>query len=240
MDAIVDDGFFETLPESLRPAHDVLRNYGFYIGSTPIERLSLLEAATPVSARPGQVLMESGYACAEVLLLGEGRLRVFIAAESGREVTLYYVHRGESCPVNVGAALMGVPACADAAVDTALSAVSLPAANFRKIAQRNAELQDYALSATVLRFGEIIGLIRKITTKRVDQRLAEYLLRKFDGSKDSPPVVTVTHQNIALELGTAREVVTRRLRDLAGMGVVKLQRGKIQLRDRSALHAIIG
>ena len=62
MDALVDDGFVETLPEGLRAAHAVFRNYGFYISSSRSERLRLLEAATPVSAPAGEVLVESGYA----------------------------------------------------------------------------------------------------------------------------------------------------------------------------------
>ena len=95
-------------------------------------------------------------------------------------------------------------------------------------------------SATVLRFGEVIALIREITTRRVDRRLAEYLLRKFDESEESPPAAEVTQQNIALDLGTAREVVSRRLQELDSVGAVELRRGKIILQDRLALHRVIG
>jgi CRP/FNR family transcriptional regulator len=107
------------------------------------------------------------------------------------------------------------------------------------MSNRNAALQDYVFSATSLRFGEVIGLIREITTRRVDHRLAEYLLRKFDESGESPPAAEVTQQNIALDLGTAREVVSRRLQELDGAGAVKLRRGKIILQDRAALRSVI-
>ena len=82
-------------------------------------------------------------------------------------------------------------------------------------------------------------MIREITTRRIDHRLAEYLLRKFDESEESPPVAEVTQQNIALDLGTAREVVSRRLQELDSVGAVELRRGKIVLQDRLALHRVI-
>lgn len=240
MDATVEDRFPETLDSRYRYAHEVLKHYGFYVNSEPEQRLELLEVATPVRAGDGQPLMEAGYACRDVLLVGRGRIRVYAAGESGREVTLYYVEPGESCPVNLGAAIMDIGASADASAAGELAGLAIPARDFRDISRRNAALQDYVLSATVLRFGEVIALVREITTRRVDHRLAEYLLRKFDESEESPPAAEVTHHGIALDLGTAREVISRRLRELDSAGAVRLRRGKIILQDRLALHRIIG
>jgi CRP/FNR family transcriptional regulator len=239
MDAMVEDRFAETLDSRHRFAHEVLKHYGFYINSDPGQRMELLAAASPVEAGDGQTLLEAGYACRDVLLVGRGRIRIYIAGESGREVTLYYVHPGESCPVNLGAAMMDIGAYADASAVGDLAALTIPARDFRAICQRNPALQDYVLSATMLRFGEVIALVREITTRRVDHRLAEYLLRMFDASDERPPAAEVTQRNIALDLGTAREVVSRRLQELDSLGAVQLRRGKIILRDRLALHRVI-
>ena len=240
MDALVDDRFAETLADEHKFAHDVLKNYGFYANSSLEQRLELLDAGSPVEAKDGQTLLEVGHACRDVVLVGRGRVRVFIAGESGREVTLYYVHRGESCPVNLSAAMMGIGAFANAEANDDIAALTISASQFRDISHRNGALQDYVFSATVMRFGEIIALIREITTKRVDHRLAEYLLRKFDESEETPAAAEETQQNIALELGTAREVISRRLQELDGVGAVELHRGKIVLLDRMALHRVIG
>jgi CRP/FNR family transcriptional regulator len=239
MDAMVEDRFAETLDSCHRFAHEVLKNYSFYVNSSAQQRLDLLDAANPVEAEDGDSLLEAGYCCRDVVLVGRGRIRIFIAGENGREVTLYYVQRGESCPVNLGAAMMGIGAFADAAASGELEALTISAQDFRSMSQRNVALQDYIFSATVLRFGEVIGLIREITTRRVDHRLAAYLLRKFDESEESPPAASVTQQNIALDLGTAREVVSRRLQQLDSAGAVELRRGKIILQDRLALHRVI-
>jgi CRP/FNR family transcriptional regulator len=239
MDAMVEDRFAGTLDSRHHFAHEVLRKYSFYVNSDPKQRLGLLEAARPLEAGDGDSLLQFGYSCRDIVLVGRGRIRIFVAGETGREVTLYYVNPGESCPVNLSAAMMGIGAFADAAASGGLAALTISAQDFRNMSQRNAALQDYILSATVLRFGEVVGLIREITTRRVDHRLAEYLLRKFEESGECPPAAEVTQQNIALDLGTAREVVSRRLQELDSIGAVELGRGRIILQDRLALHRII-
>ena len=239
MDAVVRDGFVETLEPEQQVLHEVLQNYGFYRNSTPSQRMDLLAVASPVSAADGQTILETGYSCRDALFVGDGQIRVYVTGESGREVTLYRVGRGDSCPVNLTAALLSIGACADASACGALTGVVIGADQFRRIADTNPDVCEYVLTATVLRFGEIVALIREITTRRVDQRLADYLLRRFADSVDSPPVAEVTHQAIATELGTAREVVSRRLQELDNIGAVELRRGRIILRNRRALHRVI-
>ena len=240
MDALARDGFVETLGQEQRQRHAVLQHYGFYQSSSSSQRMELLGVASNVSAADGQSLLEAGYSCRDVLFVGAGQLRVYVTGESGREVTLYHVGRGESCPVNLSAALMGIGAFADASACGELRGVAIAADRFRQISETNPDVREYVLNATVLRFGEIISLVREITTRRVDHRLAEYLLRRFAESTHRPPVAEVTQQAIATELGTAREVVSRRLQELDSSGAVELRRGRIILRNRRALHRIIG
>jgi CRP/FNR family transcriptional regulator len=239
MDAAVRDGFVETLQEEQQGLHEVLQHYGFYQNSSPPQRMELLAAARPVAAEDTQSLLEAGYSCRDIVFVGTGRMRVYVSGESGREVTLYYVNRGESCPVNLSAAVMGIGAFANASACGDLSGVVIAAEQFRQIAEANPDVREYVFSATVLRLGEIIGLVREITTRRVDHRLAQYLLRRFAESRENPPVAKVTQQSIATELGTAREVVSRRLQELDSAGAVELHRGRIILRDRRVLHRII-
>jgi len=175
-----------------------------------------------------------------MIFVGRGRMRVYVTGESGREVTLYHVRRGESCPVNLGGAMLGSGAFANASACGELSGIAIPADKFRNIAETNSNVREYVFSATVLRLGEIIAFVREITTRRVDHRLADYLLRRFAESQQDPPVAEVTQQNIATELGTAREVVSRRLQELGGIGAVELHRGRIILKDRRVLRRVIG
>ena len=156
MDAVVRDGFVETLEPEQQLRHHVLQHYGFYQNSNPSQRMEILAAASPVAAADGEALLEAGYSCRDVLFVGDGQLRVYVTGESGREVTLYHVSRGESCPVNLSAALMNIGAFADAVACGELSGVVIASARFRQIVEANPEVGEYVMNATVLRFGEII------------------------------------------------------------------------------------
>lgn len=239
MDAAVRDCFVETLEVEQQYLHDVLQHYGFYQSSSPSRRMELLDVARPVTACDEQLLLEAGYSCRDVVFVGKGRLRVYVTGESGREITLYSVRTGESCPVNLGAAMMGIGAFANVSACGDFGGVAIPADSFLRVADTNPDVREYVYSATVLRFGEIIALIGEITTRRVGQRLAEYLMRRFAESREIPPVARVTQQNIAAELGTAREVVSRKLQELDSSGAVELRRGRIILKDHGVLHRVI-
>lgn len=217
----------------------ILSNYSFYSDASDALRDELVQSANLVKPANGQTLIEAGRPCGDVLLVGNGDVRVFIAGESGREVTLYHVRVGETCPVNLSAAMLGVRAFAHAMAVNDLEALTFPADVFRALGDVHGELRDYLFTATVSRFGEVIALIREITTRRVDHRLADYLLRRFDQSENDPPTVNATQQAIALELGTAREVVSRRLQELETLGAVRLGRGMIVLSNRPALFSVL-
>jgi len=223
----------------LRPAHRVLRNYDFYTRAERAIRSELLEAATALSPEPGRTMLEAGRPCSDVLLVGGGSMRVYVAGESGREVTLYHVRSGETCPANLSAAMLRLDAVASAAAAHGLQALHIPADCFRRLSRKSVELRDYVYTATVARFGEVVSKVRELTTRRIDQRLAEYLLRRFAESAEERPVLRATHQAIAIELGTAREVISRRLRDFEAMGVVRLGRGRITLADSARLEGIM-
>jgi len=154
MDVAVRDGFVETLQEEQQRLHEVLQHYGFYQSSSPSQRMELLAAARPVAAEDRQSLLEANYSCRDVVFVGTGRLRVYVTGESGREVTLYYVHQGESCPVNLSAAVMGIGAFANASACGDLGGVAIPADRFRQIAEINTDVREYIFAATVLRLGE--------------------------------------------------------------------------------------
>jgi hypothetical protein len=76
MDAMVEDRFAETLQSNHRSAHEILKNYAFYVNSGPDQRLELLQASNRVEAGDGQSLLETGCSCHDVVLVGQGRIRI--------------------------------------------------------------------------------------------------------------------------------------------------------------------
>ncbi len=185
---------------------------------------------------PGERLYEEGFPCPFVPFVVSGGLRVFKISASGREVTLYRVHPGQVCIVSATCCVMQkqFSVIAEAELDSALYVV--PGGEFRRLLRRFGELQEFVFGIMSERLMEIISLVDDVAFRRVDLRLAEYLLRETD--PPGGPTVTITHARLAIELGTSREVVSRRLKDLERAGVVRIGRGQLELVNRAALELL--
>jgi len=228
----------ERLSGSNLGVHEVLSHYGFYSSASDRFRQMMRDIADYIEVERGQPLMRSGEACDVVLFVGDGRVRVFVEGESGRIANLYHVHSGECCPINIGASLMGVQACASAVADSTVKAAAIPATRFDMLRAESSELRDWIFDATACRYGEVVSLLRNVITLTVDQRLAEYLLRRSADDEHHRPTLNITHANLAMDIGTAREVINRRLKALQSTDIVALGRGTITVTDPAALESI--
>ena len=186
--------------------------------------------------RPGERLYEEGFPCPFVPFLVSGGLRVFKIAESGREITLYRVHPGQVCILSVLCSMRERQYAVIAESELRSTLYVVPGGEFRRLVRRHGELQEFVLGVLSDRLTEIVSLVDDVAFRRVDLRLAERLLRET-----LPPAtatVTITHARLATDLGTSREVVSRKLKDLERAGVVRMGRGQVQLLDRPALESV--
>lgn len=168
-----------------------------------------------------------------VAFITKGSLRVMKIAESGREILLYRVLPGESCILQLSSVLAGIGYPATAIVENEAEAVMIPAEHFKKWINQYQGLRDFVYGNLSKRISSMMALIEEVAFKRMDVRLVELLL-----SKTSPEqtLVRMTHEELAMELGTAREVVSRLLKNLGNDALVELSRGKIELTNRNALQ----
>jgi CRP/FNR family transcriptional regulator len=217
-------------------AHSILMRYPFYENAANESREKLINDARILRCAAGQILYGHNGRCDEVVLVGSGEMRIYVAGESGREFTLYSVGAGEICPVNIQAACANAGLIAYATAQEALEAVIIPAARFRRWVQDYPEARQYLFESTFDRFVSLIKRIREITTSKIDHRLGEFLLWKFHESEHGRSVIKMTHEKIAIELGTAREVVSRRLQLLEKAHAIELYRGRIVLSDEALLR----
>jgi CRP/FNR family transcriptional regulator len=222
-------------------ADRVLREYSFYRDGPPELRKVVLEQVRLFDAkdlRDGH-LFRVGDRCDAILLVGSGKIRVYASGSSGRGVLLYNVRAGEICPVNMRMVLAGTVALAHADASSDLVAVLLNRAGVRDLSARFSEFHKFVQQSVADRFEEIILRISDITTRSVDHRLVDLLLEEFENSRFERPTVEMTNDDLALAIGTAREVVNRKLHDLERLGALKLGRGRIWLEDREALVALM-
>lgn len=222
-------------------ADRILREYSFYRDGSAELRRAVLEHVRLFdtrSLRDGHVF-RVGDRYDSICLVGSGRIRVYVSGTSGRGVLLYNVLAGEICPINMRMVLAGTVALANADASSDLAAVVLNRMGVRDLSARFGEFHQFVQQSVADRFEEIILRISDITTRSVDHRLIDLLLEEFDNSRLERPTVEMTNDDLALAIGTAREVVNRKLHDFERLGVLKLGRGRIWLEDRGALQALM-
>lgn len=218
---------------------DVLNQYEFYRDADNSLRNEIETHSSIVKLEPNTYFYEKGGECSHIALVGSGSVRVFVVGESGREATLYHVLPGESCPVNILSALLNKKTPALAIVEGSLEAVVLPVGIFRKWVSEQRVVQKYVFEALASRLVDVLSLMEETKFHKMDQRLVKFLLGQFESSNFDPPVAQVTHEQIAVELGSAREVVSRMLRGFERMGSVELARGRIILKDKALLSNLL-
>jgi CRP/FNR family transcriptional regulator len=183
----------------------------------------------------GQSICHEGDACSQLALLTSGAARVFKLAESGREITLYRVEPGECCILTASCMLSGRAFPANAVVESDLEAVLVPEPQLLKWMTTSGSWRHFLWSLLAGRLGDVISLVEEVAFRRMDERLAEYLA---EYALHRGPVLQATHGQIAADLGTSREVVSRVLKDFELRGLLQLSRGRIELSDPQALRAL--
>lgn len=194
---------------------------------------SEVQRRTHVQRLPaGTTLFWEGDECSHLALVLTGSVRVYKVGESGREITLYRIEARESCILTASCILSRTGFPAFAVAETDVRALLVPAPVLREWVARDEGWRDYVVGLLAQRLSTVIATVEEVAFRRVDARIADHVLQLTAQT----PRVNVTHQDIALELGTAREVVSRILKDFERSGAVALERGALTVLDRQALH----
>ncbi|MEW6754333.1 MAG: Crp/Fnr family transcriptional regulator [Candidatus Latescibacterota bacterium] len=184
----------------------------------------------------GRVVAVEGDTCAALTFVLTGTARVYKLGESGRAITLYRVEPGESCVLTVSCLLGEQPFPAFAAAETDLEVVVVPAGAFREWVRTYPFWQRYVFGLIARRMADVMAVVEEVVFRRVDARLAGHLTGL--GSTDQP--IRKTHQQIATDLGTSREVVSRLLKEFERQGLVSLARNAVEVTDPDGLRAVAG
>jgi CRP/FNR family transcriptional regulator len=164
-----------------------------------------------------------------------GTVRVYKIGESGREITLYRIEENDSCILTASCILSQIRFPALAVVEREVRAALIPAPVLREWIKKYDGWQRYVFGLMSKRLADVIATVEEIAFRRVDVRIAEFLA----GLTKEQENITITHQEIAYELGTAREVVSRILKDFERMNVISLSRGSIKVLNRQVLLDMI-
>lgn len=162
-----------------------------------------------------------------VPLVFEGRIKVMRKVESGKEILLYYINPGESCALSIVAGMNRTKSVAYAETETETKMFAIPVEVLRDLHYRYPQCDDFLLQLFHTRFNELILFIDSIAFKTMDFRLVSHLKKKQKES--GADAIYITHQQLADELGTAREVISRLLKQLERDGKIINGRSKIEI-----------
>lgn len=209
---------------------DWTRRFAGLAGLSQDLRDRLLAAARVVRLAEGTRLFGPGQAPTAMVLLLEGAVRVQQRGENGREVLLYRVQAGDTCVLTTACLLGYEDYTAEGVAETDVIAATLPREAFDELVAASREFRQFVFAAFSRRITELFGVIEDIAFNRMDVRLAARLAALAEDG-----VVRATHQALANDLGTAREVVSRLLQDFVRRGWIEQARGEIRLTAPAAL-----
>ncbi|NBC35649.1 helix-turn-helix domain-containing protein [Novosphingobium sp. FSY-8] len=190
--------------------------------------------APPITVPAGTVLFRAGQDCTGFVVVRDGVVRVTLTGESGREIVLYRVAPGDICLQTFGCLVDGTPYAAQGVAETALTIEILPPARFHALVAQDADFRARLFGAVARRFADMERLVEEVALTGIPARLARALLRLADGGAQ----VDVTHETLASEIGSAREVVSRQLSVWARGGLIESGRGHLGLTNPAALRQI--
>ncbi len=167
-----------------------------------------------------------------IALLISGVVRVYKIGETGREITLYRFGNGESCILTANAILSQKNFPAVATVEKEAEAVMVPAEAFRAWVKRYDLWREFVFELLSLRLSSVMAIVEEVAFRRMDARLASLLMERSQKNE----MIHITHQEIAAELGSSREVISRILEDFSAQGIVKVSRGSIKILDKQSLQ----
>ncbi len=203
--------------------------FGPFGDTGAVERLSghAVISQVPIGAR----LFASGDVCENFVIVAAGQARVQISTRTGRDITLFRLGPGQSCALTTSCLLSESPFYAEGVAETDLDIITIPSTAFRNALAASPELMRHLLEDYAAQIAGLTSLVDRLTSRDLDTELVELILTSQDGAG----LVSLSHQALADELGTAREVVSRKLKELERAKIIKVGRGRLMGTDKTAL-----
>lgn len=212
--------------------------YPFWADLTESEQERFAAATAVRKYSKGELVYQPDVRCEGMIYMLEGKLRVYILSDDGREITLYRLGPGEQCVFSASCVIeaLSYEVFIEAETDARLQLTD--AATLRLISEDNLFLRTFNQEIALMRASDILWTLQQVLFYSVDRRLAVYLLES--SAKSGGRAVRGTHEQIAASIGSAREVVSRMLKRFADDGYIKLSRGMVEIIDKSSLEEVAG
>lgn len=211
------------------------KSFPFWKKLSDQDKYNLCRSTCEVSFKKG-TLIHDGNECTGIIFIRSGSLRLYMLSDEGKEITLYRLFAGDICILSASCAIQNLTF--DVFIDSEENSdcIILGGCVFAELSERIPEVKIFALETTVSRFSDVMWVMNQILFMSMDKRLAIFLLD--EASKNETDTVTLTHEQIAKYMGSAREVVSRTLKYFSTLDLVEVSRKGIRLLDKRKLRAL--
>lgn len=180
--------------------------------------------------------IHDGSECSGLILVRSGSLRLYMMSDEGRDITLYRLHKGDICMLSASCVIDAITfdVFIDAEEDSECCVLS--GAAFAAVSERNPDIKIFALETAVSRFSDVMWVMQQLLFMNMDKRLAIFISDEL--ARTGSDTLTLTHEQIARYMGSAREVVSRTLKYFANEGIVEVYRKGIKVLDKKRLREL--
>ena len=214
------------MPTDVQSVSVLINEVSEYLGTSVIE----------VSVPAKTIIFSPGQPCESLVLLRAGSVKVHLIGESGREIILYRVRANDICALSLGCLINNASYNAFGIAENDLEGLAINRRNFDELFVHSKIFRDAVLRSQTTRILDLIGLVEDFAFRPIEERLARLLLTY--GGRGAGSTISKTHQDMATDLGTAREVISRTLKRFEVDGLVRLERGLITITDENRLSAL--
>ncbi len=211
--------------------------YPFWERLTEEEKAALLRGCVEISYPKGTHVHRSDMLCKGAIFVLSGTLRAYIVSEEGREVTLFRIHANETCVLSASCLLDSIQFDILIEAVEAVQAIVIPAGLLQPVMEQNPYVGLYLYRQATERFSDVMWMMQQILFMGVDRRVAIFLWDQL--ARQGRTTLHMTQDEIARNIGSAREVVSKVLKYLSEEGIVALHRGKVEILDKARLKKLL-
>lgn len=220
----------------LKDYHLLKQTLPFWQHLNQNEKNILINNASIIEYQSGQLIHHGKNDCVGILIIVSGKLRTYMISNEGKEITLFYLQPHNVCVLSAACILDSIDFEVLVEAKSTCQIIQISSAAFLQLSKQNIYVELFSYKLATERFSDVMWAMQQLLFMSFDQRLAAYLIEASDRTNSLD--IKITHEQIAQDLNSAREVVSRMLKHFAKDGYVHLSRGKIHLINKQALASL--
>lgn len=201
------------------------------------ERELLLANTASIAYKQGESIYSAAHKCLGILIVKSGELRTFMLSENGKEITLYRLGVGDICILSASCLLSQITFDVHIIAEKDSEVLLINAAVFSTLIEQNIYAENFSLKVAASKFSDVMWTMEQILFMNFDRRLAIFLLD--EAAKTGSDKLSLTHEQIAKYMGSAREVVSRMMKYFEKENYVELARGGVKILNKPALQKLL-